>query len=192
MTGRRGRAVRLVTAGLLLATAGCGGGSDADVAAQQLAQARTYASSVSAISQRTGTTLVAIADRADYRDAEAAAASTRAYAAAVRSAAADLGRATPPGKATQDHRALVALYRATATQMDALAAGFLKARSGRALAAKAQELSAVIHGYATRELELRQAIERALPAAASPTEGASRDSGATDPAVANGGPSDPG
>ncbi len=113
--------------------------------------------------------LAQLSDQADYRRAAAAAASTRAYASSIRAASSDLGAITPPEVVAAEHRALVRLYGSTATSLDALAQQFAAAPDAAALGVLAQELSSAIQQYASREQELRAAIQRALASGTSPT-----------------------
>ncbi|MDO9352881.1 MAG: hypothetical protein Q7T55_04260 [Solirubrobacteraceae bacterium] len=170
MRARGAGAAFLATAAIVLTgLVGCGGGGAGESAAERLTEARAYAADVNAITQRTSTSLAAIAGRADYRDAAAAAGSTRAYAAVIRTAAAALGRATPPQQVAADHRALVVLYRETGGRMDDLAAAFTQARGEEALTASAQRLSGEVQRLSTRERALRSAIERGLPSVTAST-----------------------
>lgn len=159
--GGRLRGAGIVVAAAMVLLAGCGGGSS-DAAGERAAQARSYAAAVTAITQRSGAGLAGISDQADYRDAISAAQSTRDYAAGIRSAATDLERAKPPASVASAHGQLIALYRSTATRMDALATGFESASGKRALAEQAQALSGEVQRYSTRETELRAEIERGL------------------------------
>lgn len=163
---------RALTAGLLLALAltGCGGsdgqsGGDGDGGA---AGAKAYAAQVSAISTRTGDQLAKLAGTADYTKADAAARSTRAYAAAIGKAADELRRAKAPASVAALQRQLVVLYRDTARSLDALAAKFGAAQDPVALAARAQDLSSAVQRYSSREQQLRDAISRALVDATTP------------------------
>ena len=92
----------------------------------------------------------------------------RAYARAIRTAADELGSATPPAAVAAPGRSLVALYTHTAGALDALATEFDGDQDPVALAASAQKLSSEIQRLASREQQLRGAIERALAAATTP------------------------
>lgn len=149
--------------------AACGGDDRGDGTATAVA---AYANEVSTISTAMERRLAELSDRADYRRAAAAAASTRQYAASIREAAKDLRAVRPPEGAKAQHAALVALYDRTATSLDALAARFAAAPDAAELGVLAQELSSAVQQYASQEQELRAAIQRALVAATSPAAGA--------------------
>ncbi len=172
MTARRVAARQLLAAlAALTLLAGCGGGGAADAeraAAERAAATRAYAANVSQVTQRTSARLAEISAQADYRDAVAAAQSTREYAASIRLAADDLAQAKPPATVATQHRALTALYRTTADRMDALAADFASARTSRALAKQAQRLSGEVQNYSTEETQIRTEIERRLAAPSPP------------------------
>lgn len=159
MTGRHGRAVRasFLIAATMLAS-GCGG----DDASDRAAAAHRYAAAVAQTTDATRRQLAETSRGSDYRDAAAAATTTRAYATAIRATADDLGRAEPPASVAARHRELIALYRQTATRLDALAAQFATAPSDRRLTALAQELSGEVQGLSTREAQLRAAIDQEL------------------------------
>lgn len=155
----------LLAAALLGVLGGCGDDSAADRASERAA----YARQVSTISTAMERRLAELSDQADYRRAAAAAASTRSYASSIRAASSDLGAIAPPEIVTAEHRALVRLYGSTAVSLDALAQQFAAAPDAAALGVLAQELSSAIQQYASREQELRAAIQRALASGTSPT-----------------------
>ena len=165
-SGRR-RAVVPFLALLVAFTAGCGSSAEEEAAALAAAD-RAYAAAVTTVTQRTTARLSEISTQSDYRDADAAAQSTRAYATSIRTAVTDLERTKPPADVAPAHRELVALYRATADRMNDLATSFATARGQRALAQQAQELSGEVQAYSTKEAQLRRAIERALAPARTP------------------------
>ncbi len=167
--GRRERfaALRVVAAMGLAAAfgalAGCGDGS-----AERAKAAAAYASDVAKVTQDTGLKLSATSGGADYRDAASAADSTAQYAAAIRAAAGELAQAEPPASVAREHAELIALYRATADRLDALAEQFRGASGARELATIAQALSGEVQAYSTREAQLRGAIDRALATSVAP------------------------
>ncbi len=149
--------VSLIVGSLVLA--GCG---RSDGAADGAQAARAYAAEVSAVTESTRAEIAATSKGADYRDAGAAAETTRAYAAAIRGAADELAGAAPPSAVASQHRALIALYRDTADRLDGLATRFDAATGQRALATLAQELSGEVQAYSTREAQLRAEIDGKL------------------------------
>jgi hypothetical protein len=157
------RAAALLLALLAAVVAGGCGASERDPERSQ-----AYASQVSDISTRTNAQLTKLADRSDYRKADAAAASTRAYAVAIREAAGALRRATPPDSVAAQHASLVTLYDRTARALDGLVVRFAAAQDPPELATLAQELSSDVQQYASQEQQLRAAIERSLGASTTP------------------------
>ena len=154
---RPGGAVVATLLALTLAS-GCGGNEAADRADA----AHAYAARVSQVTEATRKELAATSQGADYRDADAAAASTRAYADAIRDAADELSGADPPSAVAAKHGELISLYRSTADRLDALAARFEAAADDRELTARAQELSGEVQTYSTAEAQLRAAIDAEL------------------------------
>lgn len=161
MIGRRlrshGAALALVVLAVGLAS-GCGGREVDDRAAA----AHTYATRVAEVTESTRAELATTSKAADYRDAGAAAVTTRAYAAAIRQAADELAGSKPPAAVAQKHRELVALYRTTADRLDGIAGRFAALTDERELTARAQELSAEVQTYSTAEAQLRAAIDAEL------------------------------
>jgi hypothetical protein len=162
----RGIVAALLSIAIVLA--GCGGSRDPK---ETGGDAKAYATKVAAISTATGDRLAALSDQADYRDAQAASRSTRAYADAIAKAAAELRRAQPPAAAASLHASLVKLYVQTASALGALAVRFGAARDSVELAQRAQELSSAVQRYSSQEQALRAAIERALADATPPPRG---------------------
>lgn len=159
MTPQRGRRVAVaLLACASLAAGGCGG----DDAADRAAAAHRYAADVAKTTDATRTTLAETSRGADYRDATAAAATTRAYATAIRGAANALSRAEPPESVVARHRELEELYRRTASRLDALAGQFATTSGDAQLTALAQELSGEVQALSTREAQLRAAIDAEL------------------------------
>ena len=162
---RRCAAVILAAAGLVMGVGACGGPDAQEQRAERAAAAQRYAAQVAGVTETTRAALAATSADADYRDADAAAGTTRAYAATIRSAGASLARAEPPASVAASHRELAALYATTAEHLDALAARFPQERGARRLSALAQELSSEVQALSTREAQLRSAIDRGLAAA---------------------------
>lgn len=161
------RRTAVVLTAMSVALASCGG-SDAAPSGDPAAASRAYAQDVSGTTERARQSLATISAAADYRDAAAAAASTRKYAASIREAATGLASAKPPATIAAQHRALVQLYGETADRMEALALKFEAARDPAALTQRAQELSGEVQRYSSREEVLRSAIERSLAQSTTP------------------------
>lgn len=165
MRRRRGRPA---VAGLLIALSVAAGGCGGDGADERAAAAHRYAAQVAQTTDATRRQLADTSRDADYRDAAAAADTTRMYAATIRTAADELARTKPPGAVGAPHRELIDLYRRTATRLDLLADEFAGAPDDRQLTALAQDLSAEVQALSTREAQLRAAIDAELARIAPP------------------------